>query len=501
MLATIAVLHGTVLALLAAYGVHRLVLLSWLRRAVVPVQTPREGRVTVQLPVYNERFVVERLLRSAAALDWEDLEIQVLDDSSDETRTITARVVLELQNQGIEIVHLHRSERSGFKAGALEAGLRTATGEFIAIFDADFLPQADFLRRAMPHFSDGVGMVQARWGHLNRDESWLTRLQAVLLDGHFVVEHAARHAARRWFNFNGTAGIWRREAIQDAGGWQHDTLTEDLDLSYRAQHLGWRFVFLPDLVVPAELPSSTDAFLAQQHRWAKGSIQTALKLLPRLLRSSAPAALKLEATAHLLANLAYPLVLLLSLLTPLVGSARESLGASWLAGLDVAVFVLATASVAAFYGFSQWTQGRSAWAVPLTMALGIGMAWRQSVAVLEALLGRPSPFVRTPKAASSKGAYSAQARHRLGEVALFCWQALGIGLSLADGSWSSLPLQLLFLVGFGLLLRPVPRPVPQPVADPVATRGTLHDFAPRTSTSRCSPGPAAARGAPRRPAP
>ncbi len=468
MLASIAVLHGIVLTLLAAYGLHRLLLLSWLRARVEPPTAPVRARVTVQLPIFNERFVVERLLRTTAELDWDDLEIQVLDDSTDETRHIAARVVRELRSQGVEIVHLHRRDRGGFKAGALEAGLATATGEFVAIFDADFLPQPDFLRRAMPCFRADTGMVQARWGHLNRDESWLTRLQAILLDGHFVIEHAARHASGRWFNFNGTAGIWRREAIEDAGGWQHDTLTEDLDLSYRAQLRGWSFVFLPDLVVPAELPSSTDAFLAQQHRWAKGSIQTARKLLPRLLRASVPARLKLEATAHLAANLAYPLVLLLAVLTPLVGLSRDRLGVSWLGGLDLAVFLLATASVAAFYGISQRKQGRAAWGVPMTLALGIGLAWRQSLAVLEALLGRPSPFVRTPKGASSGQTYAAEARNRVGELALFSWQALGIGLSLASGQWASLPLQLLFLVGFGLLLRPVARAPVTAETSPVA---------------------------------
>ncbi|MCA9493397.1 MAG: glycosyltransferase, partial [Myxococcales bacterium] len=265
-----------VLSLLSVNGLHRLwmVIAFWRRRPSIAPPDPAEWPVvTVQLPVFNERYVVERLIRAVAALDWprDRLEIQVLDDSTDDTTELSARLVDELRAQGHDIQLVHRTDRTGFKAGALAAGLAVAKGDLVAVFDADFVPTPDFLRRLVPWFADpGVGMVQARWGHLNAEQDWLTAAQATLLDGHFVIEHTARNASGRWFNFNGTAGIWRRQAIVDGGGWQHDTLTEDLDLSYRSQLAGWRFLYLPEVVAPAELPPDMRAFKAQQHRWAKG---------------------------------------------------------------------------------------------------------------------------------------------------------------------------------------------------------------------------------------
>ena len=307
---------------LLVYASHRWTMVLGPRRwpPVAPAADAPEvalPHVTVQLPVYNERRVVERLIDAAAALDWprERLEVQVLDDSSDETSALAAAAVARACAAGVDAVHLRRGSREGYKAGALAAGLAVARGEFIAIFDADFVPPPCTLRRLMPRFADaGVGMVQARWGHLNRGRSLLTAAQATLLDAHFLLEHAVRAGRGLFFNFNGTAGIWRRTCIEDAGGWSHATLTEDLDLSYRAQLAGWRFAYAPDVVVPAELPSDMAAFKSQQRRWARGSIQTARRVLPGLWRRDLPLAVKLEAFFHLTANAAYPLLLALGLL-------------------------------------------------------------------------------------------------------------------------------------------------------------------------------------------
>src|SRR6267142_5716959 len=289
--------------ILAVYGWHRyyLVYLYLKNRGKEPKPGPPLSPapvVTIQLPLYNEMYVADRLIEAVCRIDYprERLEIQVLDDSADETRSIAEQTVRRFAAEGIDIKYYHRVDRIGYKAGALEAGLKVARGEFVGIFDADFIPTADFLARLMPHFRDPkVGMVQARWGHINQDYSLLTKIQAILLDGHFILEHGGRNRGGRFFNFNGTAGVWRRSAIADAGGWQHDTLTEDLDLSYRAQLRGWRFVFVSDVIAPAEVPVEMNAFKSQQHRWAKGSVQTCLKLLPRILRADLPLGVKVEA--------------------------------------------------------------------------------------------------------------------------------------------------------------------------------------------------------------
>ncbi|MFQ5720351.1 MAG: cellulose synthase family protein, partial [Acidobacteriota bacterium] len=287
-------LYLALLGALSLYGIHRWFLLWFARRPMAgPDRSPRAGGpvpwVTVQLPVFNERLVVEGLIDATCAIDWprDRLEIQVLDDSTDDTADLVAERVRQARAQGFIIHHVRRARRHGYKAGALAAGLTTARGEFIAVFDADFVPPRNFLQATVFEFDDPqVGMVQARWGHLNRRRSWLTRIQAVFLDGHFLVDHVARTRSGCFFNFNGTAGIWRRRCIEDAGGWQADTLTEDLDLSYRAQLRGWRFVYRPDVLAPAELPARMSSFRSQQHRWAKGSIQTARKLLPLLMSGS-----------------------------------------------------------------------------------------------------------------------------------------------------------------------------------------------------------------------
>ena len=289
-----------VLLILSIYGSHRYVMayLYYKYKGNLPAPRGRfetPPRVTIQLPVYNEMYVVERLIDAVARIDYprDRLEIQVLDDSTDETQGIARAKVERLKRHGHDIVYLHRNNRQGFKAGALQEGLKIARGELVAVFDADFVPSPDFLRKSVNYFTDErIGMVQVRWEHLNRDYSHLTQAQAIFLDGHFVIEHTARNRSGRFFNFNGTAGVWRRATIEDAGCWQHDTLTEDLDLSYRAQLKGWQFVYLPEVVSPAEVPVEMNAFKSQQHRWAKGSIQTARKLLPRILRSDLPREVK-----------------------------------------------------------------------------------------------------------------------------------------------------------------------------------------------------------------
>ncbi len=307
---------------LSAYGIHRysIIYLYFKNRHRKPAAAAKFELlpvVTVQLPIFNEVHVIERLLKAISELDYpqDKLEIQVLDDSNDETRALTERTVAKLRGNGFDAVVLHRENRVGFKAGALDYGFKKAKGDFFFILDADFVPPRNILRESIDYFADPrVGMIQTRWGHINRSFSWLTRAQAILLDGHLVLEQTARSRTGRFFNFNGTAGLWRKRCIGESGGWQHDTLTEDLDLSYRAQLRGWKFVFLADIVTPAELPVDMDGFKSQQHRWTKGSIQTCKKVLPRIWRSNLPFFIKVEATAHLTANFAYLLLVCLCVL-------------------------------------------------------------------------------------------------------------------------------------------------------------------------------------------
>jgi len=335
----------SVLVGLSAYGVHRyfiiyLFLKNRKRESVPAGRFEKLPVVTVQLPIFNEVYVVERLLRSVSKLDYprDRLQIQVLDDSTDETREITADCAAELRKRGFDVELIHRADRTGFKAGALERGLATARGEFVCILDADFVPPPHLLRETVDFFTDPkVGMIQTRWGHLNRGYSLLTRVQAMFLDGHLVLEQTARSRSGRFFNFNGTAGLWRKSCIEEAGGWQHDTLTEDLDLSYRAQLAGWKFIFLPDVVTPAELPVDMNGFKSQQHRWTKGSIQTCKKLLPEIWRSKLPMPIKLEATGHLVSNFAY---LLLACLVVLLHPSTGGPQSGWVRTLliDVPIF-------------------------------------------------------------------------------------------------------------------------------------------------------------------
>jgi len=405
------VIYGTVMLGFCAFGIERFILLFLYLRNRRNRPEPKQQfdelpSVTVQLPIYNERYVAKRLIDAVAEFDYprDRLQIQVLDDSTDDTVEISAAAVKELKAQDFEIEHLHREDRTGFKAGALEAGMATATGEFLLILDADFVPQPMLLSELVHYFTDPkVAMVQARWGHLNRDANLLTRLQSILLDGHLVIQQTARSRSGAFFNFNGTAGIWRRTAIDEVGGWEHDTITEDLDLSYRAQMAGWRFVFLEDVEVPAELPIDINGFKSQQHRWTKGSIQCCRKLLRRIWASEAPLWVKAEATGHLTANYAY--ILLIGLVFVGYPAALiERAGAARVVLIDAPVFLLATASVAVFYLASQIAQPsrrpfwlQSVLLLPGVMALGIGMAINNVRAVIEALVGHESPFVRTPK--------------------------------------------------------------------------------------------------------
>ena len=464
------VAHLVALVGLFLYGVNAYVMVAvhwWRRRRAEATPPPAPPAVwpavTVQLPLYNERYVARRLLEAVSRLDYpgDRLEIQVLDDSTDDTTAVVAAAVADLRGRGLDVTHLHRRERTGFKAGALAAGLARARGGFVAIFDADFVPPHDFLRQTIPHFADPrVAVVQARWGHLNREFSLLTVAQALGIDGHFGVEQPARCWGSLLLNFNGTAGVWRRAAIEDAGGWAHDTLTEDLDLSYRAQLRGWRIVYRPDVVCPAELPVLITGFKSQQRRWAKGSIQTALKLLPAVLRSHLPLWTKYQASIHLTYYMIHPLMLIVVLLSvPLLGLQRPWLSACALVLVSLMVGV-ATFGPGSMLVYAQrvldpaWW--RHAWRLPTIMVIGVGVAWSTSWAVLGAFVRRDREFVRTPKfgigpagghwrgkAYGDRGAWGA-----LIEVALGLYCAWTTWLFWDHGQYGALPFLLLYTVGF-----------------------------------------------------
>ncbi len=403
--------YFAVLIVLASYGIHRYVLVYlYYKNRQKRVTEPRQRfaqlpHITVQLPIFNEQFVIERLLDAVCRLQYprEKLEIQVLDDSTDETVQVARQAVERYVALGYPIQYLHRTNRQGFKAGALREGMKSAQGEFLAIFDADFVPPEDFLLRAIHHFTDpAIGMVQARWSHINRHYSFLTEVEAILLDGHFILEHGARSRSGAFFNFNGTAGLWRRRAIEEAGGWQHDTLTEDTDLSYRAQLQGWKFIYLQDVECPAELPVQMTAFKTQQARWAKGLIQCSLKDLPLVMKAKLPWRIKLEAWYHLTANISYPLMILLSVLLLPAMIIRFYQGWFQMLYIDLPLFLASTFSISSFYLVSQKELFPRSWLrtflfLPFLMALGIGLTITNAKVVLEALLGMQSPFARTPK--------------------------------------------------------------------------------------------------------
>ena len=472
--AALLALYYSVLAVLSFYGLHRLwMVMLYLRTRgdLVPMPAPPTDPqawpvVTVQLPLYNEMYVAERLIEAVCRLDYPAgrLEIQVLDDSTDETTEIVARAVAGQQARGVDIHHLHRSDRSGFKAGALVTGLAKARGELLAIFDADFVPAPDFLRRTVPYFADpGLGMVQGSWAHINRGYSLMTRVEAILLDGHFMIEHRARNRSGCFFNFNGTAGIWRRAAIETSGGWEHDTLTEDLDLSYRAQLKGWRFLYLPELAVPSELPVDASGFKSQQYRWAKGAVQTGRKLLGEIFRAPLPWRVKFEAFVHLTNNVSYPLMVVLAILIFPAMMLRVGTSTQMLLLVDLPMFLSATVSVLAFYLMSQVAAGpgwrREIRFLPALMGVGIGLSLSNSRAVISGFFHRGGTFHRTPKYnIDTTGQSWWLKRYRAGGdptrglEALFALYFLACTIyAYKVGMWMSIPFLYLFVQGYGYM--------------------------------------------------
>ncbi len=463
-----------VLVILSFYGLHRYQLV-WLyyrhakNAAKEPPHTFAElPFVTVQLPIYNEQFVVERLIEACCRLDYprDRFEIQLLDDSTDETQQVAAEIV-ERYRSGCNgelqpLLYIHRTNRHGYKAGALDHGLKSAQGEFVAIFDADFVPPRDWLMNVIHHFAEPeIGMVQTRWTHLNRDYSFLTEVEALMLDGHFVLEHGGRSRAGVFFNFNGTAGMWRRCVIEDAGGWQHDTLTEDTDLSYRAQIKGWKFKYLQHVECPAELPIEMTAFKTQQARWAKGLIQTSKKILPRVMKSDQPFHTKIEAVYHLTSNLSYPLMIVLSVLLMPAMIIRFYQGWFQMLLIDMPLFMASTFSVSSFYLVSQKELYPGKWYktflyVPCLMSLGIGLTLTNTRAVMEALFGIQSSFKRTPKYSVKKRGEKSQAakyRKRLGivpwiELMVSGYFGLTIWYAVANENYFTVPFLLLFFFGY-----------------------------------------------------
>lgn len=460
-----------VMLVLAFYGIHRYQLV-WLyyrnRKNAAKWSEPpaqyEEGKlpfVTIQLPIFNEQFVIDRLIEACCRLTYprDRFEIQVLDDSTDETVHV-ARQIVERYAAGFTgmepqpIRYLHRTNRHGYKAGALDKGLDVAKGDLIAIFDADFVPPPEWVMQVVHHFAEpGVGMVQTRWTHLNRNYSFLTQVEGILLDGHFVLEHGGRSRAGVFFNFNGTAGMWRRETISEAGGWQHDTLTEDTDLSYRAQMAGWKFKYLQDVECPAELPIEMTAFKTQQARWAKGLIQTGKKILPRVLKSDVPFHTKLEAWYHLTANISYPLMIILSTLLMPAMIIRSWQGTTQMLLIDLPLFMASTMSISSFYLVSQKELFPGTWwktflYIPCLMALGVGLTITNTKAVLEALFGVKSAFARTPKYRVNKKGEKSQAKVYRKRLGIVPWIELGIGCYFTATVWYAISSENYFTVPF-----------------------------------------------------
>jgi cellulose synthase/poly-beta-1,6-N-acetylglucosamine synthase-like glycosyltransferase len=458
-----------VLTGLAGFGFHRLCIVYLYLRHAKKSPQPKAiftdlPLVTIQLPVFNEMHVVDRLLDSVARIDYpqDKIQIQVLDDSTDETTEICRQGVERLRAQGFDAEMIHRDDRTGYKAGALEHGTQFAKGELLFILDADFVPNADVLQKTVHYFSDEkIGMIQTRWGHLNRTFNVLTRIQAMFLDGHLELEQTARNRSGRFFTFNGTAGIWRKSCIADAGGWEHDTLTEDMDLSYRAQLKGWRFIFLNEVETPAELPVDMDGFKSQQHRWTKGSIQVCKKVLPAIWKAKVPLYIKMEATAHLTSNFAYLMLICLCFLIYPNQQAAPDFGKWTTYIVNIPIFFFASVSVVVFYITAQRALRPGSWwkelpYLPLLLALGIGMSINNAKAVLEAVFNHQSGFVRTPKygigqAKSDWKKSSYKAMKTLTPVVelLFGFFFLFVVVeAAANDRWSSAILLLPFPVGF-----------------------------------------------------
>ncbi len=474
----ILVLYFVSLLILFVFGSHGYVMVYLYnkyrgRAGKAPLPLRDFPKVTVQLPVFNEIYVIERLVRAVCEMDYprQLLEIQVLDDSTDETSRLAQSRVEHYQQQGFQIKLLHRDHREGYKAGALREGLAAATGEFVAIFDADFVPPQNFLKKTLPHFQDPkIGVVQTRWGHLNFNYSVLTRAQAIGLDGHFVVEQTARNRAGYFINFNGTAGVWRRECILDAGNWSDDTLTEDLDLSYRAQLRGWKFVFLPDTICHAELPAEIGGVKAQQFRWTKGAIETAKKILPRLWRSPLPLRVKLQSTVHLTNNLVFPFILIVGLLNLPIVLIKNQIGAKHTLYFTViSVFTLAFFGSFWMYltaqrkGYDNWF--RRILYFPIFMAGSLGLSVNNTRAILQGLFNHRSEFLRTPKyhlessqdRFGGKKYFNAREQRRRGtstgliEGLLTIYCLLGIVIAIRYDDLAALPFQILYSFGYGFI--------------------------------------------------
>jgi cellulose synthase/poly-beta-1,6-N-acetylglucosamine synthase-like glycosyltransferase len=459
-----------VMILLALYGIHRYTMcyLYFKYKKNYRPDPPRHftelPRVTIQLPIFNEQFVIDRLIEAVCAMDYpqDRLEIQVLDDSTDETHAVASGIVDRYAALGHPIVYIHRTNRHGFKAGALDAGLKVAKGEYVAIFDADFVPPTDWLMKVIHHFAEPeIGMVQTRWTHMNKDYSMLTQIEAILLDGHFVLEHGARVRTGDYFNFNGTAGMWRIQAIVDGGGWQHDTLTEDTDLSYRSQMAGWKFKYLPEVECPSELPIEMTAFKTQQARWAKGLIQTSIKVLPLMFKADVPRKIKVEAVYHLTANMSYPLMVIMTVFLMPAMICRFYQGWFQMLLFDVPLFTASTASIAVFYLMSQRELYPKTWMktflyLPFLMALGIGLTVTNTKAVMEALFGIKSAFVRTPKYRVAKKGEKSQAAKYRKRLVLAPWIELIIGAyfflailyTFSNHNYFTAPFLILFVIGY-----------------------------------------------------
>jgi cellulose synthase/poly-beta-1,6-N-acetylglucosamine synthase-like glycosyltransferase len=467
-----AVIHFTALSGLALYGIHRLWFLFCRHGKSKTGVSVSAGAlcfcergfpfITVQLPLYNERFVAGRLIDAVAQLEWpkDKLEVQILDDSVDDTGDIVDARISRWRQEGIDIKALRRGHREGYKAGALNHGLVQAKGEFIAIFDADFLPPGEFLLRTVPCFSDRqVGMVQARWGFLNSEHSWLTGIQSLLLGPHFDIEHRVRFRRGLFFNFNGTAGIWRRKAIEAAGGWEADTVTEDLDLSYRAQLAGWQFIYLDDLTVPSELPLTMASFRGQQQRWAKGSIQTAKKILPRLLVSPLPLAVKVESLAHLLANFGWLLGAVVTLtLFPTI-TWRTGVGPYQLMRIDLPLFIGTSFAIFLYFFVYKIRQRGQVPFIRLLLlpVLSIGIAPGIALSVLNGIFSRGGVFERTPKfGIRGRNALPGLAflyrqrttRYVLMNVLLFAYSIMPIIFAWQRETWLAVPFLMIFPAGF-----------------------------------------------------
>lgn len=470
----ILIAYFSILFLLAIYGAYRIkqVIDFWRYRKFVPEPAGKFAeadlpRITVQLPLFNELYVVDRLLKAVTDIDYprEKLEIQVLDDSTDETVKVAEAAVAKYKELGFDIHYIHRDDRTGFKAGALENGNKYAKGDLFAIFDADFVPKPDCLRKLVDFFTDPlVGCAQMRWSHINGNYNLLTRIQTIMLDGHFVVEQTTRNRTGGFFNFNGTAGIWRRQAIEMSGGWQHDTLTEDTDLSFRVQLMGWRFIYLLDEEAPAEIPVEINAFKAQQRRWAKGVMQVGLKLYPRIWLAPLPLRVKLEMFFRLTGNISYPLMIVASFLQFPLLLVRYNQPFYHLMVLDLPLLFFSTISVVLFYGTAVWYLDERRTPrllhLPLVMALGIGLAFSNARAVLEALLGVKTEFVRTPKYRVEDTTDATWKRKKykrkrgflpLLEIGFAIYFLLGITYAVSLHMWGTIPFLSLFCFGFGYM--------------------------------------------------